>query len=98
MHLYSDLNVNSAAGRAEMLARVECAAAKLCRDRADPRLYATATLAEPCASPQPRGCGLPWRSTTRSVSPAADHWRGSAPLPPHAAAALRRLAPYAGWR
>lgn len=53
MHLYnSDLDMNSATGRAALLARIERAAARLCRDRVDARDCATSTLAATMRLPQ----------------------------------------------
>jgi len=43
---YSDLDMNSSAGRAAMLARVEKAATKLCADLVDRRECVTATIAQ----------------------------------------------------
>jgi UrcA family protein len=47
VHLYyTNLDLNSAAGRAELLARTTRAAQKLCRDRVDARDCVADTLAE----------------------------------------------------
>lgn len=53
MHIYNnDLNMNSAADRATMLARVERATTRLCRDRADARACAADTLAQTLSGPR----------------------------------------------
>ena len=52
IHLYNrDLNLNNAAGRAALLGRVETAAARLCRDSAEPRDCTRAAIASAMQGP-----------------------------------------------
>ncbi len=52
MHIYySDIDLNSAAGRAQLLARVQRAADKLCRDRVDQRGCVADTVAQAARLP-----------------------------------------------